>query len=332
MTDHQDPESVLAYSHIPKAAGTTIIYLLRRNFGVRHFDALDRTPGRVKFYTARDLNRDLKLHPWARSVASHHLMPFVDYGKHDHRLRWYAFFREPRKRLLSQYQYQVETLGVSQDFPDWIRSLPRRNYQVFWLTGGQDLEAAKQVARQKLVAFGLVEHLNESLLILREALGIPDFDVRYDRPKNISRSGDFRERLAEQARQHSDLVEHYIGLETQLYDYLLGELWPRQVEQYGASRLAEDVQTAFTSPPAALGRGRRRANVLYRNLVYKPLVGLGKCLGTASQPWPEHDTGLESECDAAGGDESSPDATDATEPPTSPPGEPGAEPPPKPGG
>ena len=80
-------DEIIAFSAIEKTGSITLTQLLRRHFGIRHFDCVDRrrTQGPLQ-HLAEDLRYDLRLHPWARSIAGHGLMPFIDYQEFQDRL------------------------------------------------------------------------------------------------------------------------------------------------------------------------------------------------------------------------------------------------------
>ncbi|MFC1758224.1 hypothetical protein ACFL2H_05595, partial [Planctomycetota bacterium] len=60
---------MLAFIHIPKAAGTTLANILRRNFGRRHFDT--RLFSDRPVFTAADYRRIRWLYPNLASIAGH---------------------------------------------------------------------------------------------------------------------------------------------------------------------------------------------------------------------------------------------------------------------
>jgi hypothetical protein len=268
---------ILAFTHIPKCAGTTMVYLLRRNFGWRHMDAIaGDTPRRPPVYTPRDLRRDLRIYPLLRSVAGHYVQPFVDMEEFDDRLAWYTILRDPVRRFLSHYRDNVRR-GWAKDMGEWLAKtesyLP--NSQVLWLAGVPDLEAAKQVLTGKFRGVGLTERFDESLLILRQRLGLTGFGIWYGQPKNVAGPARPHDDAPERIEEFREEILRRNELDQKLYEFVQEEVWPRQVAEYGgASRLQEDLVREMARRPSAGDRARGLHNVIHRNLVYKPCVFL----------------------------------------------------------
>jgi len=271
-------DELLAFCHIHKTGGITVNHVLRRHFGVRHVDVFYRrlalSQGRKRpSYNARDLRVDLMLHPFAKSVAGHMLKPFLDLGEYQERLVWHTVLREPISRSLSAYQHMVEKMGFTGTIQDWMKDWTTRSGQVVWLAGEEDVEAAKQVLATRVRAFGLTEKFNESLLIVRDRLGLDGMRVAYPRALNTSKDRGLRERIRDKWDEYGDDLTEFCELDLALYHYALQELWPKQVEDYGRERLERDLEAEFRSPRVALGdRLRWAANLAYRNAVYRPCI------------------------------------------------------------
>lgn len=57
-------KTIFAYSHIPKAGGTTLIDILRSHYGWAHVDIISRSGTSPKNYMCSDFKSDLKLIPF----------------------------------------------------------------------------------------------------------------------------------------------------------------------------------------------------------------------------------------------------------------------------
>jgi hypothetical protein len=282
-----DPEKrknkIIAFCAIPKTGTITLVHLLRRHFGIRHFDCVDRhrPPGGNK-HLAEDLRYDLGLHPWAKSIAGHGLMPFVDYQELQSRLVWYTMLRDPTARYISQYKYEVAIGRVKEDFATWMKDYPRDNFQVRWLTGEENLEAAREMVLRQIRAVGLVERYDESLLIFRHRLGIPRWDVRYDGPRNVAGNQETFKDLPDILRRCRDEIVQRNALDILLYEFVRDEAWPSYVADYGGRRkLENDLKTAFARgnqerKPSVKHLWHTAMNRTYRNVVYKPLAKLDR--------------------------------------------------------
>jgi hypothetical protein len=54
----------VVFVHIEKAAGTTFIHTLRRNYFLRYLDVRPFSPASNSIFTARDLELSLRVNPW----------------------------------------------------------------------------------------------------------------------------------------------------------------------------------------------------------------------------------------------------------------------------
>jgi len=265
---------LIAFSHIPKTAGTTLVYLLRRNFGWRHLDAIARYRNRyVSLYRLRDLRADSLFYPQLRSIAGHGLKVCCPLHQD---VQWYTVLREPAERYLSQFQHHVRKTGRD-DFLQWAAEdrSGKRNAQVHWLAGEQHLEQAKENLACKFRVVGLQEHFDEFLLLLRDRFGLVDFDVRYDRPRNVSACQGSPNRILAECDRYRDVIHANNELDLQLYEFAKEKLWPQQVAEYGPARLKDDCEREFSGEPYRKDL-RARFNLLHaimhRNIIYRPFV------------------------------------------------------------
>jgi hypothetical protein len=270
---------ILAFAHIQKTAGTTLQLVLRQSFGPRHLNVSQRS-GRV--YEAGDLAVDLRRLPFLRSIAGHGLMPFVDYGPAGSRLVWFTFVRDPIARFLSHYQHHVEKMGRPIALADFLRETIQANRQVEFLAGGQDLEAAKEVVRKRLACVGRVDRFHESLLLLRERSGMPGLRVAYGQPRNQARSQRLTDHIHWEAARLHDAILEKNELDLALHQWIVDEIYPRQVAEYGEQRLARDRATAFAATRRSLrDRVRQLESAAVRKAVYVPALRASRALRRA---------------------------------------------------
>jgi hypothetical protein len=279
--------SIIAFAHIPKTAGITVAYLFRRHFGLRALNVFAR--GRPDFYRPRDLRLDLRMTPVSlRCLHGHSLKPCVDFEEFEERLVWFTVLRDPVRRYISQYIYNYEVMGERFDVLHFIRHRPDKpNRQVRMLAGIDDLDAAiRQIRRMACV--GLTERLEESLLLMRERLGLDGLDLRDSRPRNVGEERHpllDRDAVRAEFERHRDEVVECNRLDLQLYEFVRSEIWPQQIADYGADRLARHVATEFIGGKAGIGsRLRLGANFAFRNLVYKPWLRLDRSLSGYTPP------------------------------------------------
>jgi hypothetical protein len=280
-------DSIIAFAHIPKTAGITITHLLRRHFGLRALNVFAR--GRPDFYRPRDLRLDLRMMPMSlRCLHSHSLRPCVDFEEFEERLVWFTVLRDPIRRYISQYIYNYEVMGERFDVLHFIRHRPDKpNRQVRMLAGDDDLDSAIRHVR-RMACVGLTERLDESLLFMRERLGLDGLDLHDSRARNV---GEERSPLLDRAavraefERHHDEVVECNKLDLQLYEFVRREIWPQQVAEYGKDRLAGHLATEFAGGTPRIGtRLRLGANFALRNLVYKPWLRLDRSLSSYAPP------------------------------------------------
>ena len=264
---------IIAFCHIPKAAGSTLRYLLCRHFGVRHACLYDPRHLPIREYFPRDLRVDLKVYPFVESLAGHHLRPYVDFEEFEGRLAWYTILRDPVKRFISQYTYTVERLRKLMDFRTWMRTEVKSNLMVRFIAGCEDLERAKEILAGRLKFVGLTEKFNESLVLMRHVLEIKGFDVSYPRPMNTAarRKGSLQQDVMANFDEFRDEAIDMNRLDMELYDFAVKQIWAEQAAKYGQKKLQEDA--AEQCRPRRMGFFeflRLGGSVAYNNLVWKP--------------------------------------------------------------
>lgn len=296
VNSFRESDKLLVFDHIPKTGGHTIRQVLQQNFGWGHIDAehtidysklsevgpdsgliplhcMAADPPQV--YSPKMLRCDLTLHPQVRSVASHMVVPFVDFGSFDERLLWFSMFREPTSRFLSHYQMKQGDKEEPLDLHEWARRLPLKNQQTHWIAGRPDVEAAKQIIREKFFAVGLVEEFDKSLLIFRRKLG-PWFVVGYPRAQNVAKDDSLRKHVRANWDEYEEVVQEWNALDLELYDFVREEIWSEQVAAYGERRLERDESEYFdgVGAPGMTERVKRLLNVGFRRTIYRPFTSL----------------------------------------------------------
>ncbi len=208
-------------------------------------------------------------------------MPFIEYHELEDTLVFYTMLRDPIQRYVSMYKHEARSGWARDGFVSWMRNWPRDNFQVRRIAGEENLDVAKHTLAEKMRMVGLLERYNDSLLILRQRLGVPHWNVAYDRPWNVGKDSDAFKDLPDLVQQHREEIRQRNSLDILLYEFARNELWPTYVSDYGGSeKLEMDRQATFSHTQmkrktTALKRfWRNCTNRSYRHLVYKPLVRL----------------------------------------------------------
>lgn len=257
---------ILALSHIPKTAGTTLVGILRRSYGVRHCD-VEPVVGRGGVYGSRDHRLTERLHPGLASVAGHQVTPSSDLEGACGEVLYYAVLREPYARIVSQYQH-IARHSSPPAFAEVVESPWWHDRQTRQLAGVADVEAALRVIREKDVLVGLTDSLDEFLVMLRMRAGDDRLDIRYQR-RNVAPDRTVADRL----RQDPE-VAHRIAetnrADLELWRRVREEVYPAQRERFPG--LERELRRFREEPPLPRHHPREILNRTYRNAVYKPAL------------------------------------------------------------
>jgi hypothetical protein len=271
--DSAQPRTVI-FLHIPKAGGSTLNHILDWNY--------DRTHTVTVYKQIPEL---LAL-PDDEKRQIQCLKGMVFYGIHQYLPQdctYITIMREPVERLISHYYYlftRKRRLGEKipdMSLPDMLEEVPfYATYQLRLLLGGDDIEAvlhdplpknAVEIAKRNLdrqfALAGVLEHYDESLLLMKRALG---WTRAYYARQN---TGEDRAPTSEVPASVLATLEEACAPETELYRYVR--------QQTAALIVRQDA--AFSAELDRLRRANARFERLYRlaePLRQTPLWGLAR--------------------------------------------------------
>ena len=262
----------MAFIHIEKAAGTTILDILKRSFGMQHWDTKTiRRKHYLDFFSVADYHRYRIIYPRVISIAGHDIKPYSDLEKQFINLHYYTFLRDPVKRCASYYQYLYRIGKMrAKSFEEWIAKDEFRNFQTKKLVGQNDVGKAIRMIQKKKIFVGIVENFDESLFMLRRFFAPSlDLDIRY-RKKNVAPDNLIKDRLLNNRDTMQMLIEAN-QLDQHLYNFVKKELFPQQQREYGViSR--EDIEALRVAQNKPLGKNLAvYGYLLKRTLIYKPI-------------------------------------------------------------
>ena len=260
---------VLAFVHIQKTAGTSLITILRNSFGIGHLEVrtLDTSPGAV--FSAADLAVVLRVSPWVKSICGHEI---VEPTAHlPARFLPYTILREPVARTLSHFEDKQRRGREPPGLEDFLADPENRNFQVRKIAGCEDLDKAKRLLAESYLFVGIQERFDESVRALA-ALAPWPMDLRY-MPSNVFESREIRDRL----RQDPEVMARFKeinALDTELHDWVTRELYPAFLDRAG-------------NPPAdplpTLAAGRRTfkytASRFWQRSAYRYALKVARSLG-----------------------------------------------------
>lgn len=211
-TPQQDARPALIFLHIPKAAGTTLYTILRREYSRQHTRMIDG--GRVAAAVA-----EFKALPLAERAQVRLLMGHMPFGLHaflPHPARYITLLRDPVERILSHYHFILRTphhylhqavAGAGMSLHDYVTSgltTEVDNGQTRLLA---EVDAASdaplpdmlQQAEMNLNAHfalaGLSEQFDESLCLMRRRLGWKHWPLYFKR--NVTKDRPAGEQVTE---------------------------------------------------------------------------------------------------------------------------------------
>lgn len=221
------------FVHIPKTAGLTMLGILRDEYpadSILSLRGIETTERPALLAAASEQ---------IRVVAGHVDSSFARHLPRPCRL--FTILREPVDRVLSLYYFlaREKTMGSHEAVVRGeltIEKLARRHGSMqaryvagyepaATVAGDQLLREAKDVLAEKMVAFGLTERFDESLLLFNAALG---WNVRGYHRENVTRQ---RPQQAEIDPADLELVRAHCAVDLEFYEFARALFEQRIAEQ-----------------------------------------------------------------------------------------------------
>jgi len=276
--------NIIAFAHIPKTAGTTLVSILRRSYGTRHFDR----PGFYRPLTAEDLTQIRKIYRNLASLAGHTIQPHSDLHT-QHPIRYYTFFRDPEKRLISEFKFHVRRSAYDGKVHNnliktWNTWLPnRRNYQCKYISNEESAEKTIEVIQDRISFIGLLERFDESLILLKKWANDPRLNIHY-KTLNKGDGGSEHGRVTQTLIQEIDLfckqlandpslnaqLTEAVSEDQKLYDYICSVLYPKQCSEYGQTLAQDTDQFKKENQQIETKATETTGSKLFRDLIWKP--------------------------------------------------------------
>ncbi len=266
---HSAQRDILAFCHIEKAAGTSLIHVLRQLFGTSYIDVRPISRGRHSFFDRADFELYDSLVPKIGCIGGHSVVPHSNLLDADANFRFLTLFREPISRVVSHYKFWVQRMGSGYSPDEFLRHPVANNFQVRKIAGSNDLEAATRIIRERFLMVGTIEDFDAFLVLLNGMLDMPINKLLY-RSRNIASQS----QSLQLPRGFQAQIEGLNDLDCRLYAWVRNELVPEYIQQYGASfdddllEFKELLNDSDMVPAAAI------PSLIMRRAYVRPLTGL----------------------------------------------------------
>ena len=272
---------ILAFSHIPKTAGTTLTHLFRSNFFLRFCSVENLQTGIQWAFTAEQLDLVLIINPLIKCIGGHTVRPFSNISEKYPNIKYITLMRDPILRYISQYIYNKEFLRNNiNNFDDFLSKKSEQNMQIKRITGSEDLGRAIEILNSHFLLVGITEEFDGFLLLLKHKLKPTKFEIGYQK-KNISQHSRERTALIENMDKYVDHIREANCLDIKLYDYVKNKLWKKVKEAYGPSY--EFDLKAFQAVNKGYSNNiYRYMDYILRKCYYDPILKvIGRISGTS---------------------------------------------------
>lgn len=226
---------LLAFVHIEKAAGTTLMHILRTNFFMSYSDVRPLSAASCHVFSSRDLQKIFIMSPGLKCIAGHSIRPFSDLTSIVPNVRYITLLRDPVQRYISQYQYWVENMGKKLSFDEFIGIREISNFQTRKIAGSEDVELAKDILANKFFLVGFVEEFDAFLMLLKHKLKPFDFRPGYQRQNVGARNSMLSKFVKSHSRYHMDDILKANCLDIELYEFVKKNIWLKEKKEYGLS-------------------------------------------------------------------------------------------------
>lgn len=237
----------LAFVHIEKAAGMSVHKILKRAFGSKYM-VVEPPPledGATYIFDSAAYNQIRFLYPRLLGIGGHWIRPYSDLSISIPQLRYWTIVRDPVKRTLSHYQYQIQIMGKQIPFDEWSKDQRFWNFQTRKLCGTEDAaKAIELLSGKSFIGVGILEKFDESMILLDQWLG-----------GHVIPSGNFKDNSAPSDKIKEELmrdpkvlraIEAMNAEDKKLYAWVCDKLFPSQIkaaEKSNNGNLLDNRQT-----------------------------------------------------------------------------------------
>ncbi len=224
-----------AFVHLQKAAGTTLVHLLRINFFMQYCDVRVLSQNSKGVFQAEDFKKLLKINPFVKFIGGHVVKSYGSFADEYPNTKFITILRDPLKRYISQFLYKVENRGHQLTFNEFLDWEYAYNQQTKQLVGTENVEEAKKMLKNKFSVVGTVDEFDEFLILLKKAVSPHKFSPNYKLQNVGKESSLLKKKVMKDFEKHKERIINQNCLDIELYNFVKFELLPKQKKEYGQS-------------------------------------------------------------------------------------------------
>jgi len=279
----------LAFIHIEKCGGSTLIHMLRSSFGISHCDIIAKAHGN-QLVSKSDFDRVFQLCPSTVSFSGHSIRLYHDKDiKQYKKTGFYTILREPVSRYLSDFKHFGPCFPSVNNFEGWLKVDARKNFMTRSIAGEANFNKAIDIIHENIALIGIMEFYDEFINQLRLLFYPNLLTIRYDvRNKAGKRYEGFIHGMYEKIAKinanvnvdfkfdyskYEEMIIKNNELDIKLYNYVKTQIIPEQQKKF--QQLADELkQNQIRHPSKSSLMIKFIMNRAFRNIVYKPSLGL----------------------------------------------------------
>jgi hypothetical protein len=259
---------LLAFCHIEKAAGTSLIHILRRIFFLRNAAVRPMRMSADHNFSRLDLRTMFRLNPFLCCIMGHSVIPNGDLANADSPIRFITQVREPVARTLSQYRFWIEKMQKRVSLEKFLSHPTASNFQVKKIAGEENLELAKEILERDFFLAGTVDRFDEFLVLLAGKLNMPLSHFTYSH-KNVS------PRNKSNCIPDSTItrIQEQNQLDKALHEWIGTQILQRDIAEYGESFCEDKGNFISLQRSPSRNQTKKAIDSVYRNCYLKPMSG-----------------------------------------------------------
>jgi len=263
----------VCFVHIEKAGGITLHNVLHQ--ALPGYLTPHPHPGFGEFFSKDDLQFVNRYLPFkVQGLGGHRMASFMDYESVLRQpIFYFTFLRDPIKRYMSHINWQISMMDMGWTMESFLADPEKENYHAYRIAGARNREKAlAEIRRFQFV--GLLEHYDESLVILRQRLGIPNLDFRYQKANTMAQKSRVYQ-FSEQPAAIQERIRQANSIDLELYELTREELYPRYRAEYQGD-LERDVATFKASKAnyqhKRIHQIKRKGSTFFLRKVVQPMM------------------------------------------------------------